>query len=360
MKRITVSFLIFLILVSPALGDLLLDKALVNYNTVPHYFSGTCNWQTGTQCLGQDIFSPNVKNGQIIAVDDSWKEIDAISIPMRRIISDPSFGSAHMILYVYKSTTDNPATASLYLWQGVTLNISNTVLSNIMFTFDFPLEVRSPEGTKTVNYIFVQLQEDYIPNIDNSNEILYGYGLNYNIDNYAGGKLFQDPDSTGSWTSMESHLQPVPSYVDMAFKVYGTYYIPPTPSPTPTGTPIITPGITPIPNPSDTPPPIPGGGGYNATFDNGTGLLCNNGTSTCNGTIPIDQPGVKGDTLIGGTLKGLGYDYNNDGIISADETIDFLFDFSMTAFILSWLGIFMTRRAKGTQNQRYGYRRRIK
>jgi len=372
MKRIIVNLILTIILLTQAASaTLLLDKSLVTNIAPPYYQNNPCNWLTDVCILAQ---SNSTKMGQIITVDPTWGAIDSISIPFKIIGSG---SSPTLTIRVYKSYANNPQStdAHLMIWDSTTITPTNTNLNFVNFIFDSPLYVDCPLGNvyfnslcvaaiggggKVLPYIFVELQETYpgLPGVDKM--IDFGFSSTQYVPTYSGGRLYQYNPNTAEWTENQAWYNPA-VFQAMAFKVYGTFYVPPTPEPTPImGEPSMTPGDTPQPAPGDTAPPIPGGSGagYNPGFNNGSGgsgnTPCNNGTTTCNGTIPEGASGVGEGTLPGGALIGMGYDTNNNRIISADEAIPAAYDLSMAAFVLSWLGIFITRRAKGAQRPKRG------
>lgn len=329
-KKIII-LLILITTIYPAQASILESNNFVTSATVPHYLSGTCAYPN---CIG--IAGSTHIDGQIITTPDSWEEIESILLYLRRE-SNNHTGLSTMTVRIYKSTTSDPATSSLYLWQTTTLSPSSITGQGYTINLNYPI-VMWDGTTKVTNYIFITMQENYVPDIDNTQEVTYGRTVE-STDKYTGGKLYQ---WTGSaWEIRESHYSPA-KYEDFTFIVYGQWKSPPIP--TPTGTPSTTPGDTPV-APGGTPPPFDTGtGSYPSVYGNGSEPLC--GGNQCNGTAPSNLPGTSTNTLPGGIIDGAGYDFNNDGRITEDEAIAFGYDTSIMFYFLTWLMIIATRRSK--------------
>lgn len=328
-------FLIIIILfisIQSASASILSSNNYVTGTTVPYYQSATCAYPN---CFGSA--GGNDKNGQIINVSDTWGEVESILIYLKRG-NQPYSGLSTITVRIYKSTTNNPATSQLYLWQTTTLSPSSTAGQGYTINLNYPITVWDGSN-KVTNYLFIELQENYIPDIDNTKYVYYGSNVEP-TDRYMGGKLYQ---WTGSaWEAREIHYSPT-NYEDMTFIVYGQWKT--EPQPTPTGTPSTTPGDEIFP-PGETPPPFDTGGNgtYPAVYDNGTSPLC--GGNQCNGTAPGGQPGTSTGTLPGGIIGGAGYDFNNDGRITGDEAEAFGYDMAIIFYFLTFLGVIVTRRSK--------------
>jgi len=366
-KTIILSIIVLTILgQQTAMGSVLIDRLNANELILPFELSGSLNDRNYPLAT----ISNSTIHGQAIYLEDSWGGVEAIQIIVQRASPyDPNTERATLTLRVYRSTysTISEVIANKVLWETCVFSPTTLNTQTQTCTFDADITVTNPAfGYKVNNYMWVELQETYeetpgcggscgiIPN----NELFYGNKVSVPLsnsygtvptDSYEPSELMQYDGA--SWTTIESHFTN-PAYRDLSFKIFGSFHIPQTPDSTPQSNPSMTPGDTPQPAPGGTAPApgtAPGGvdtGGVGFNNGSGTGdnTPCVGGTAACNGTLPTLVPCT--DSLQCGTLTGLGYDTNNDGQITLDEIINAAYDFSVAAFILSWLGIFISRRAK--------------
>jgi hypothetical protein len=221
------SIFLILFLISSANGALLLDYITPYQEFPPIYLSNQCVY---SECIS--LQSNNTKNGQIITVSSGWEFVSGIGIALKKYPYQSETPS--ITIRVYTSTTDNPATSNLYLWDSLTVSPSNTVFAEIDFTFDTDINFTN---TPT-DYLFIEIQETY----SGDNIASYNYGSKVDTsDYYPGGELYQLPYN-GNWTFLEYWFTDK-EYADMSFKIFGdTYYLTPEPTvitPQPTTTPIV-------------------------------------------------------------------------------------------------------------------------
>ena len=333
------SFLLILLLANTTEAGLLSKQDTYNFLDPPKKFSSGCN--LNEVCLG--IISNSTLNGQIIKIDDNFGKIEGIGLVLKRNeLIRSTWGLFN--IKVYKSTTNNPNTASFYLWDSTTLDITHSHTNMGLYTFYFDYEIPVYEGdTKILNHIFIEISETY-PDIDNCNYVYYAFALFEGIDKYYNGSLYYKYGTT--WYNYGQYVNwgEPNTFGDMVFYLYGQYKFPTTPLPTPI-----------VEAPSENTTELPEGCTW-TDFYNG---LCINMPPITDVWIAVPSsddynwtkskeeiaPGILGNEsiLITGIpkdkqsskfLKSFGY--CKDGTCTSEDIISMLYDFAIILNIFSF------------------------
>jgi len=243
-----IKILIFILFITLSVNNVYADILINNLNHPTRFkaVSSTdappCNYY-GLPQTCHDSYSNNSKEGQIIKINDDFGSISGIQIILKR--SDFLFGLVDgnntLTVRIYKSTTDNPETSILTLWDTAIFDIThyNTNYALYTFNFDYDIPIYSDDGnTKILNYIFFELQPTYYTTWTNSVEIEYGYfndeGENYYPDIAdIGSSLYSYNIDSSTWYRYDLIYYDIDKYGDLAFKLLGQFKTPPTPEPTP-------------------------------------------------------------------------------------------------------------------------------
>jgi len=246
MKKIFILILIFIFSINISSASLLFKQGIYSNVGIPVSISSCTNYVQGG--FNFCVTSRNASNIQSVTIDSTWKTISGVKFYALRENSLNNNGndeSPTLRVRVYKSTTANFADASL--WDTADFNINNVNLGSFTFNFDADMQIYSGE-TQILNSFWVEF---YQPNYNNSN--VDGQKNNavayYNAETtiYPGGKLYQSPTNTFTYSEMNQYAYPYNyGYADLTFELFGTFKIPQTPLPTP-----IIPGTTPSVQPQE-------------------------------------------------------------------------------------------------------------
>lgn len=332
MKKFLILLILLIFFINPVNADsLLINNANINYDDEPYFYQNSCSWLNEI-CIVTT--GNNSKNGQIINISNSFGSITSISIPFKKTVYSDSYYNPTITIRVYKSSTNNPDTSTLTLWDSTILTITNTNIANINFVFDYPLQIYDDGNeNKIVDYIFIELQETY--HTGDNNLIEYSYYQSTSNDIYNEGKNYQYSTITSTWSSIESWLSPN-SYNDMAFKLYGSYRFPPTPMPTPQQTYNNPDTNTSLPCPdciNDFPDIDINSSEFNNTGNEINFSNPNEICPTCIGNETISVNSIPSNNGFSQLLINFGYCTNLG--CTLDDIISFLYDSSKIIFWLS-------------------------
>ena len=316
-------------------GSLLISQDNYNIFSEPQYVINFCDLSKYCLC----ITSNNSISGQIIKIEDNFKTIDSLKFYMQKLSNDKSY-TGTIILKVYKSTTADPQTATLTLWETINLNPTSLSITEntIFFTYPIPVYGGINEDEKILNYLFITIEETY-PDIDDTNLIGYGF-LRMSSDYYSDGKLYQKYNNI--WTSFDDMYYDINGnlYHDLTFKLYGTYKTSPNPEwPDNEYDPCVEGNCSvPVPAPDGVLPDFSNDFIEEINYTDFTKPSQNCEFCQGNETKIIKGGLGKSDTGFGQTLSGLGYCQKSN--CTMDDFIDFLYDWSIGFFLISLIFLF--------------------
>ena len=351
-KIILLLILLFLNVEVVNADNLLVNNGYVNHLNHVYYLQSDNNDYYGF-ILTSSGMSQQVYNGQMIYIDDSFGSITSLKLYIQRTISNNSLPSGNLTIKVYKSV-DNTQSSSKYLVDTFLVTPSSTSVQSFLLSLDYPIDIYDAGNNKLVNWLWFTVEGQNPLGLDdicqcgiqNVNEVIIGYWSQAGNDKYPYGSIWESGLFYSTWSIRDNKFTQENIYNDLAFQLFGTFYYPSTPEPTPID--------SPPSNDSESPPcyecngTIPeisdSGDSFTPDF-NGSSLpvLCSENETGCLPEQTAPDSSIPSNTTAGTFLMSLGYcDSLSCGV---QDIIDLLYDWSIIAFLMSLLYlIMMTKR----------------
>lgn len=353
--KINLLFLTLIVFTNSVSGDALLsEQNKINTYMYPINYDKYCGERYLESFCFLGNFNEAEKIGQFIKIPEGTGTITFIKVAINTEIYNSTQPKANITVRVYKSVDDNLNNRILFdTFVILPVNAGSSVVS---LSFDNPLVIRDEFGISPYKWLFVEIDESWATvaywDASISCTPCYSHDLNviYVGDHvtpyqqfvtdrsgdsvYIPSELVSYSPDNSEWYWMIEKFVDI-SGVDLYFKMYGTWWIPPTPNPTvlptTTGTPVATAVIPDI----GVEPPIPD---TNFTIPdyNENSTRCDNLTTQNKSCYPVIIPSV---TIPGGTggdvlLKTMGY-CTTEGCDIYD-IIDLAYDISIICGVLSF------------------------